>query len=444
MSAATMYVPGFAPAAYTAALEGLTALNQVVLEGGPFPRLYDAGVRYKREPMEAWKHAGLVMRDRAGDCEDLSAWRAAELRVTGEDPGAHVWTYRTGPNRLHAVVRRSDGSIEDPSVMLGMQPADPAARIIDDPTPGDDEITYDATPDGRTVFLRVPMHGGKAVVFKGESDGDVMGAWTDPLRRVFKVATAVLATPEIQAILPPKARLALIAAKRAEGIKERAETAWKESAPKKKQKKTSAPPVYDVPTEPPPVRATAVTPEVEEEVSTMPAYDYSYPDPTDPGMGLMHDDVMGLSFGSVFNAIPGVRIARAVASRVPVVKNLPGVRSRGGGGASASRGAPQQAQSPYGYPPDPYAQQSPYGYPPDPYTQQSPYGYPQSYGQSFNPSSMPPSYGPAPYPSPQDYMPQFDPYQLPMMYQDYGDPSAPPGGWNPADAMLYADQYGWQ
>lgn len=52
------------------------------------------------------------------DCEDLAGWMAAGLRWTGEDTGARVALIRTGRNKLHAVVLRSDGSIDDPSVDL--------------------------------------------------------------------------------------------------------------------------------------------------------------------------------------------------------------------------------------------------------------------------------------------------------------------------------------
>jgi len=54
-----------------------------------------------------------------GDCEDLAAWRAAELRIAGEP--ARVVVVRSAPGVLHAVVRRANGRIEDPSRRLGMR-----------------------------------------------------------------------------------------------------------------------------------------------------------------------------------------------------------------------------------------------------------------------------------------------------------------------------------
>ncbi len=55
-----------------------------------------------------------------GDCDDLAPHHAASLRATGEDPGARAIVQKSGPNRWHAVVERSSGSIDDPSRAAGM------------------------------------------------------------------------------------------------------------------------------------------------------------------------------------------------------------------------------------------------------------------------------------------------------------------------------------
>jgi transglutaminase-like putative cysteine protease len=90
--------------------------------GRPLPPLYAAGVRYMRsDPREHWQTPVETLSRGGGDCEDLAMWRAAELRVSGE-PARVVWR-RTGPRVLHAVVRRGDGRIEDPSRALGMEDA---------------------------------------------------------------------------------------------------------------------------------------------------------------------------------------------------------------------------------------------------------------------------------------------------------------------------------
>lgn len=54
------------------------------------------------------------------DCEDLASLAAAEYQFTGEDPGATVYVYRTGPRMSHVVVQRSSGALEDPSLAAGM------------------------------------------------------------------------------------------------------------------------------------------------------------------------------------------------------------------------------------------------------------------------------------------------------------------------------------
>lgn len=108
-------------AALAAALEGLVRVNETMLARRRFPPLYMSGVRYRREPRggEDWQTADRVLARMAGDCEDLAAWRAAELRVYGGEH-AIATVKRTGPRMWHAVVLRADGSIDDPSRALGM------------------------------------------------------------------------------------------------------------------------------------------------------------------------------------------------------------------------------------------------------------------------------------------------------------------------------------
>lgn len=109
-------------AAIDAALEGLVGIASSELATGAYPALYDSGVRYVREPpgSERWSPPSVVLGRGYGDCEDLASWRAAELRVTGEDPRARARVVRSGPRTWHAIVERGDGSIEDPSRILGM------------------------------------------------------------------------------------------------------------------------------------------------------------------------------------------------------------------------------------------------------------------------------------------------------------------------------------
>lgn len=104
-------------------LNGLAKANALAWHTFNLPSLYNGRVRYQREPRgrrEHWKGIRQIFRDGHADCDDLSAARAGELIASGKDTGARVHIYRTGPKTLHAVVKRSDGRLEDPSRRLGM------------------------------------------------------------------------------------------------------------------------------------------------------------------------------------------------------------------------------------------------------------------------------------------------------------------------------------
>lgn len=103
-----------------ALLEGLVRLNLTQLRRGLVPPLYQSGVRYQREQRgrEDWQTAAEAYARRVADCEDLAAWRAAELRLAGIEARAIV--YQAGPRLKHVVVEYPDGRREDPSKRLGM------------------------------------------------------------------------------------------------------------------------------------------------------------------------------------------------------------------------------------------------------------------------------------------------------------------------------------
>lgn len=101
-----------------ALLEGFVLACRVCIEAGLAPLdPSDTNVRYQMEPpgSEDWVLPQNVMRAGWGDCEDLAGWRAAGMRVSGEDDGARVVVVKTGKGKLHAVVQKSDGSYSDPS-----------------------------------------------------------------------------------------------------------------------------------------------------------------------------------------------------------------------------------------------------------------------------------------------------------------------------------------
>jgi len=107
-----------------AALEATTRLNEALIKSGEVPPFRNAvnAVRWKPEPPgdEHFDHAKVVLGRGWGDCDDLAPWHAASLRATGEDRGAKAFVKKSGPTRWHAVVRRSDGSVDDPSREAGM------------------------------------------------------------------------------------------------------------------------------------------------------------------------------------------------------------------------------------------------------------------------------------------------------------------------------------
>lgn len=241
MATATLQVPARS-AAFDAALEGLTRLDETLLGEADYPPLYESGVRYRAEPREVWRHVGHVLAEGWGDCEDLAAWRAAELRVSGEDPDAAVGTYRSGARRYHAIVVRGDGSIEDPSRKLGMKgkkvmkdrdmpisacagladavlgedddgDGDPAsdyeadAAIGPDPTPDETDVTTDVkqTPNGFRGVARVPLATGRALL----TASSVKPTSEMATGAALKLATRALDSKAAQMLLPPQAKLAL-------------------------------------------------------------------------------------------------------------------------------------------------------------------------------------------------------------------------------------------
>jgi hypothetical protein len=98
----------------------MKASEAQIREGLVSVPLYKSGVRYAREPLgsEVWQTALETKNLGCGDCEDLVAWRCAELRVAGEDATPYVKDVR--PGLRHCLVRRANGALECPSRALGM------------------------------------------------------------------------------------------------------------------------------------------------------------------------------------------------------------------------------------------------------------------------------------------------------------------------------------
>lgn len=112
--------------ALDAALESVTRTVSSLVRNGHAPPAAGAikagRVKWKPEPPgdEHFDLPGTILGRGWGDCDDLAPWHAGSLRAAGIDPGARAIVKKSGPARWHAVVRRSDGSIEDPSLAAGM------------------------------------------------------------------------------------------------------------------------------------------------------------------------------------------------------------------------------------------------------------------------------------------------------------------------------------
>lgn len=128
MSVLSIVLPFATPRDIDVALAATVVVNLHQMTARQLPPLYASGVRYRRErclsvavpeSCERFLSAEQLLKERFGDCDDLAPYRAAELRVSGEDPRARAIVVRPGLG-YHAIVMRGDGSIEDPSQALGM------------------------------------------------------------------------------------------------------------------------------------------------------------------------------------------------------------------------------------------------------------------------------------------------------------------------------------
>lgn len=103
-------------------------LRRFAAEGKRVAPLYDSGVFYKQEPPgeEEWLDIPTLYKQGFGDCEDLACARVAELQFDGIPavPCIRHKRFETpkGPMTIiHVLTLWPDGSIEDPSKVLGMQ-----------------------------------------------------------------------------------------------------------------------------------------------------------------------------------------------------------------------------------------------------------------------------------------------------------------------------------
>ena len=108
-----------------AILHAMVLINELYYKTYPkTPWLFESPVIYQEEPpmQESFDSVPVVLKRGWGDCDDLCAWRVAELNLAGIRARPYIKWRVSGPNQhvYHAVVQWPDGRIEDPSLALGM------------------------------------------------------------------------------------------------------------------------------------------------------------------------------------------------------------------------------------------------------------------------------------------------------------------------------------
>lgn len=191
------------PRRLKALLEGLVMLNLETMaeadaRGIPLPPLYDAGVKYERERgTEHWQPADELVKSGAGDCEDLSCYRVAELRRLGESSAFVDVVPAQRRGSYHAIVRRATGEVEDPSVILINRSKNMYPTVID------------VRDDGSCVVgeVDVPTEDGPiTVTSRGANGADALNAAAD-------AAQSIMDDPTIAPFVPPQARIAVAGAR---------------------------------------------------------------------------------------------------------------------------------------------------------------------------------------------------------------------------------------
>ncbi|MCW5950631.1 MAG: hypothetical protein KIT41_14260 [Pyrinomonadaceae bacterium] len=105
-------------------LEGAAFVSlQHLIDFPRTPKLYESGVIYRHEDTSTIRDLAGTMKRGWGSCGHLCVWRVAELRRDGEQAAFRIFVAHdsAGLRIYHVQVRRGDGSIEDPSRILGMK-----------------------------------------------------------------------------------------------------------------------------------------------------------------------------------------------------------------------------------------------------------------------------------------------------------------------------------
>lgn len=192
------------------ALEGWIHVSREQSRAQSWKPLYQSGVRYQREPRgrERWQTAEETRSLGHGDCEDLVIARVAELREAGED-AARPLVYRAASSTLHTVVQRADGTIEDPSKILGM-----GTKMGEQPSMAKVEVT--SVDGGKRATIRWRNESGNAIISVSADAVDEASAGAAAAavaRQVYegleKQASTSSTPSAIESLLPPQAALAI-------------------------------------------------------------------------------------------------------------------------------------------------------------------------------------------------------------------------------------------
>lgn len=175
-------------------LECLVQIDMLFLRLNPqCPKLYDSGVRYYHEGIvDEWFDIPEALHERVADCKTLSAWRVAELRLSGEDPKAQCektfaeMEHPDGSTMLlyHIRVSRSNGTIEDPSRKLGMNKPEPDGYI---PLPG---ISW-VIANGMTSCVGAALQGDERALLQLETLRKLSDAGDKKARYLVNVARLI-------------------------------------------------------------------------------------------------------------------------------------------------------------------------------------------------------------------------------------------------------------
>jgi hypothetical protein len=112
-------------------LAALVRVDRMLLREGMVPPLYQTDVRYRQEPAgqpyEEFADALTCLERGWGDCDDLSAWRVADLLEQGVDASLLFDAAPVAPGKrrlVHCLVRLPANGREDPSRIMAKRERD--------------------------------------------------------------------------------------------------------------------------------------------------------------------------------------------------------------------------------------------------------------------------------------------------------------------------------